>query len=87
MIMCLQKLKKLFSSVNSFPWLWTKSIDVCDSNQLLIFILATDKNYTIDEELLLAVPLQGTAKGSDIYSSLASVASAHMAALKSVLML
>ena len=54
-----------------------ESVDVCDVNQLLIFIGTIDKKFTIDEELLQAVPLQGTANGSDIYSILVSVASAY----------
>ena len=35
------------------------------------------KIFTIHEELLQAVPLHGTAKGSDIYNSLVSVANAY----------
>ena len=54
-----------------------ESINVCDTNQLLIFIRTIDNNCTIHEELLQAVPLQRTAKGSDIYSSLVAVARAY----------
>ena len=48
-----------------------ESTDVCEVSQLLIFIRA------IDEELLQTIPLQGTTKGSDIYSSLVCVVNAY----------
>ena len=54
-----------------------ESVDVRDVNQLLIFIRTINKNFTIHEELLQAIPLQRTAKGLDIYSSLVSIASAY----------
>ena len=71
------KVKDIVQQCKYFSLALDESIDVCDTNQLLIFIRTIDNNFTIHEELLQAVPLQGTAKGSDIYSSLKAVASAY----------
>ena len=62
MITCLQKLQVIVQQCKYFTLALDKSVDVCDVNQLLIFI-CTIKNFTIYEELLQTVPLQGTAKG------------------------
>ena len=71
------KVKDIVQQCKYFSLALAESIDVCDTNQLLIFIRTIDNNFTIHEELLQAVPLQGTAKGSDIYSSFVAVASAY----------
>ena len=71
------KVKDIVQQCKYFSLALDESIDVCDTNQLLIFIRTIDNNFTIHEELLQAVPLQGTAKGSDIYSSVVAVTSAY----------
>ena len=71
------KVKVIVQQCKYFSLALNKSVDVCDANQLLIFIRTIDKNFTILEELLQAVPLHGAAKDSDIYSSLVSAASAY----------
>nr|XP_039265600.1 zinc finger BED domain-containing protein 5-like [Styela clava] len=64
-----------------------ESTDVCDVNQLLIFIRTIDEHFTIYEEFLQAVPLHGAAKGSDIYITVSYLSPKHMVALKSALVL
>ena len=71
------KFKVVVQECKYFSLALDESVGVCDVNNLLIFIRTTDKNFTIHEELLQAVPLQGTARSSDIYSSLVSVSSAY----------
>ena len=41
-----------------------ESANVCDTNQLLIFIPTIDENFTIHKELLQAGPLYRTSNGS-----------------------
>ena len=72
-----EKVKGIVQHCKYYSLALDESTDVCDVNKLLIFIRTIDENFTIHEELLQAVPLHGTAKGSDIYNSLVSVANAY----------
>ena len=65
------KVKGIVQQCKDYLLVLDKSNDVCDVNQLLIFILTIDESFTINDKLLQAVSLHdSTAKGLDIYNSL-----------------
>ena len=64
--------KDIIANCSYFSIALDESIDVSDTNQLLIFVRAINEDFTIFEELLKVCSLHSTTRGVDIFNAVKS---------------
>ncbi|KAG5865525.1 hypothetical protein JTB14_035896 [Gonioctena quinquepunctata] len=70
--------KKLHDTVEKFEYFslcLDESTDLSDNSQLVIFIRTIQNDFSVAEEMLDLIPLQGTTKGTEIFKAVNEVVS------------